>query len=320
MLAAWRRERGCPMSDESSSQPGPQGPMGTENQQNPGVQEVHEVEEVRPAAPLPAAAQIPAAGEDEGAGPASCAAAPTVRQSRNAPRPLVNPAHLQDIATVRQFAGAPEAVAILEHALELALMQARRLEHVLITGPADCGKQVLARALARDYAQPAMEIDAAWIRSSRQLARALKRMEDRDALLLRRIDELHPASLRLLVSVMGMRTLRRDPESTKQLADITVIATASDRWHGAQRMRAACSGRGFALHLALPAPTIPARTAAAIRAMQALGAPPTPQARAVAERCVAHAAARGGRADPLVLARAYAAVGLGALERWCEDR
>ena len=68
----------------------------------------------------------------------------------------------------------------------------------------------------------AEDLDAASIDIYREhVARIVRSLEDRDALILRRIDELRPAQLRMLVSLMGMRTLPREADAGSPMADCT---------------------------------------------------------------------------------------------------
>jgi hypothetical protein len=216
-----------------------------------------------------------------------------------------DPSRLLDVAALRQFMGAPTVTAVLEDAADRAVSAGRILEDTLITGPEDSGKQVVARALARDAAQRAVEVDAAWIRSARHMARILRALEDRDALLLRRADELRPATLRMLASLMGMRTLPRDADRGQPMADCTVIATAVALPRRAFVLRRMCS-----LHVELPPAGPDARAAAAFRAAQALGMPGTPDLRA---RLEARAADGAGNLEspmnPAAIARIAAARG-----------
>lgn len=216
-----------------------------------------------------------------------------------------DPSRLLDIAALRQFAGAPTVIAVLEDAADRAVSSGRILEDALITGPEDSGKQLVARALARDAAQRAVEVDAAWIRNARHMARVLRSLEDRDALLLRRADELRPAILRMLVSLMGMRTLPREADRGQPMADCTVIATAVALPRRAFVLRRMC-----ALHVELPPAGHEARAAAAFRAAQALGLAGTPELRA---RLEARAADGAGNFDspmnPAAIARIAAARG-----------
>ena len=69
-----------------------------------------------------------------------------------------DPSRLLDVATLRQFVGADTAVAVLEDAADRAVGAGRPLEDTLIVGPDDAGKQVVARALARDAAQRIVEL------------------------------------------------------------------------------------------------------------------------------------------------------------------
>lgn len=212
-----------------------------------------------------------------------------------------DPARLLDIAAVRQFVGAPLAVALLEDAADRAVSAGRPLEDTLVTGPESSGKQLLARAVARDADQRAVEVDAAWIRNSRHMARILRTVDDRDALLVRRVDELGPASLRMLASMMGMRTLPRDADRGPSMADCTVIATAAAV---TRRMRALC--RLFPLHVELPAPSTEARVAAAFRAAQAIGMPGTPQLRAAVAAWMTQGGPEANGMDPARCARILA--------------
>lgn len=216
------------------------------------------------------------------------------RTARAGTRAPGDPARLFDIATLRQFAGAASAVALLESAADRAVQCGRVLEDTLIVGPPDSGKAVVARALARDAAQRTIEVDAAWARSAKHVARALRALEDRDAIVVRRVDELRPGPMRMLVSMMAARTLPRDLDAGPALAGCTVIATAERiPRHGAGLRRM------FPLAVELPSPCTDAWAAAGFRAAVALGAPPTPEVRAAVERRIEAAAvgawlARGG--------------------------
>ncbi|MFO0961545.1 MAG: hypothetical protein U0625_01415 [Phycisphaerales bacterium] len=243
----------------------------------------------------------PADASATAAAPPAAGTPPAARPSPPARR-ATDPARLLEIATLRQFVGADEAVAVLEHAVELALRESRRLEHTLIAGPPDAGKQILARALARDALQRTVEVDATWIRSAHQLGRMLRRLAHRDLLVLHRADLLGTHARRVLVSLLGLRTLRRDPETTKQLADITLVATASD----ATTAALAPLARACPLRVIVPAPDFAARVAATARAAVALGMAPTPATRAAAEAQLSRALARGLPADPAILARRMA--------------
>ena len=236
------------------------------------------------------------------------------RTARAATRAPGDPARPFDIATLRQFAGAECAVTLLEAAADRAVQCGRVLEDTLIVGPPDSGKAVVARALARDAAQRIVEIDAAWARSTKHVARALRALEDRDALVVRRIDDLRPGPMRMLVSMMAARTLPRELDAGPALADCTVIATAERiPRHGA------CLRRLFPLAVELPSPCADAWVAAGFRAALALGAPPTPEVRAAVERRVQAACAGtwgvrpgSGRnaVDCAVIARIVAAGGV----------
>ena len=236
------------------------------------------------------------------------------RTARAATRAPGDPARPFDIATLRQFAGAECAVTLLEAAADRAVQCGRVLEDTLIVGPPDSGKAVVARALARDATQRIVEIDAAWARSTKHVARALRALEDRDALVVRRIDDLRPGPMRMLVSMMAARTLPRELDAGPALADCTVIATAERiPRHGA------CLRRLFPLAVELPSPCADAWVAAGFRAALALGAPPTPEVRAAVERRVQAACAGtwgvrpgSGRnaVDCAVIARIVAAGGL----------
>ncbi len=83
---------------------------------------------------------------------------PEPRTARAATRAPGDPARPFDIATLRQFAGAASAIALLESAADRAVQCGRVLEDTLIVGPPDSGKAVVARALARDAAQRAVEL------------------------------------------------------------------------------------------------------------------------------------------------------------------
>lgn len=226
----------------------------------------------------------------------------TVRSGR---RVCGDPSHLMDVATTRQFIGAPRVVAILEDAADRAVTAGRVLEDTLITGPDDSGKQIIARALARDAAQRIVEIDAAWIRDAKHVARLLRSLEDRDALLVRRIDELRPLSLRMFVSLLGMRSLSREADHGEPVADCTVIATAVGLPRNMHVLR-----RMFPLQVELPVACAEARAAAAFRAVQALGVAGTPELRAAAvERVLAGGIPPPIPMLPLDIARLLASMG-----------
>lgn len=184
-----------------------------------------------------------------------------------------DPARLLDIATLRQFVGAPQAVAVLEGAVERALAAGRVLEHVLIAGPDDSGKQVLARALARDALQRAVEVDGFWIRDARHMRRVLRALDDRNALLLRHADELRPGAFRMLLSRLGMQGLPREADRGAPVAACTLVATITPAPRMPRRLHAL--RRMCALEVALPHPCDAARAAAALRAAHALGCPAT---------------------------------------------
>jgi len=216
-----------------------------------------------------------------------------------------DPAHLMDVATTRQFIGAPRVVAILEDAADRAVAACRVLEDTLITGPDDCGKQIVARALARDADQRIIEVDAAWIRDARHMARVLRSLEDRDALILRRVEELRPTTLRMFVSLLGMRGLPREADNGEPVADCTVITTAVGLPRSMHVLR-----RMFPLHVELPAPCTEARAAAAFRAIQAMGVTGTPELRImVAERMVPTGSHLAASINPIDTARILAAMG-----------
>lgn len=212
-----------------------------------------------------------------------------------------DPARVLDVAAVRQFVGAPLAVAVLEDAADRAVTAGRPLEDTLLTGPDACGKQVVARALARDADQRAVEVDAGWVRSARHMARILRSVEDRDALVVRRVDELRPGALRMLASLMGMRSLPREADRGTSMADCTVIATAQAV---TRRMAALC--RLFPLQVELPEPTTEARIAAAYRAAQALGLEGTPQLRADLAAWMTQGCTGTTGLDPVLCARVLA--------------
>lgn len=212
-----------------------------------------------------------------------------------------DPARVLDIAAVRQFVGAPLAVAVLEDAADRAVTGGRLLEDTLISGPEGSGKQVVARALARDADQRAVEVDAGWVRSARHMARILRSIEDRDALIVRRADDLRPGALRMLVSLMGMRTLPREADRGASMADCTVIATAQSV---TRRMAALC--RLFPLQVELPPPSAEARVAAAFRAAQALGLEGTAALRAEVSAWIAQGGPGMAALDPATCARIIA--------------
>ena len=204
------------------------------------------------------------------------------RQRARAPG---DPSHAFDVATLRQFVGAPWAIGVLEGAADRAVQCGRVLEDTLIVGPPGSGKSVVARALARDAAQRVVEVDAAWVRSTKHVARAMRALEDRDALVMRRVDELRPGPMRMLASMMVARTLPRELDPGPALAECTIIATAERiPRHGASLRRM------FPLAVELPSPCADAWVAAGFRAAQALGAPPTPEVRAAVERRIEAAA------------------------------
>ena len=242
--------------------------------------------------------------------------------ARAAARVCGDPSRLLDVATLRQFVGAPLAVAVLEDAADRAVAEGRVLEDTVILGPDGSGKQLVARALARDADQRIVELDAAWVRNAKHVARIVRSLEDRDALILRRIDELRPAQLRMLVSLMGMRTLPREADAGSPMADCTVIATAVTVPRRLSVLRRLCP-----LWVELPHPCAEAQTAAAYRAALALGLPGSPQLRAnIADQVMFHVRAGGGGAsargatggenapgnlpDPVMIARVSAARGL----------
>ena len=235
--------------------------------------------------------------------------------ARAAPRVQGDPSHLMDVAALRQFAGAPHAVAVLEGAVERALAAGRVLEHVLIAGPEGSGKQVLARALARDALQRAVEVDGFWIRDAKHMARILRTLDDGDALLLRHADELRPGAFRMLLSRLGMQGLPREADRGAPVAACTLVATITPAPRMPRRLHAL--RRTCALEVGLPHPCDAARTAAALRAAHALGCPATDATRsAVLARIDGNPCQApiphmpcwlpGTRADPAEIARSIA--------------
>jgi hypothetical protein len=226
-----------------------------------------------------------------------------------------DPSRLLDVAALRQFVGAPHAVAILEGAVERAIAAGRVLEHALIVGPDDSGKQVLARALARDALQRPVEVDGFWVRDAKHMRRILRALDDRDALLLRHADELRPAAFRMLLSRLGMQRLPRDADRGAPVAACTLIATITPAPRMPKRLHAL--RRLCALEVGLPHPCDAARTAAALRAAHALGCPATEATRnAVHARITGHPSAApipcmpcwlpGNPAEPVEIARSVA--------------
>lgn len=218
------------------------------------------------------------------------------------PSLTTDPAHLMDIAAVRQFVGAPIQTNILESAADRAVGAGRVLEDTLIVGAMDSGKQVIARALARDCMQRPVEVDGASIRNSKHMSRILRSLDNGDALLLRRVDELRPATMRMLVSLLGMRSLPAESDRGQPIADCTVIATAVTLVRRMEVLR-----RIFPLQVELPVPSVDGRVAAAFRAVQALGIPGSAELRTtIAERVVSW---RGGINSAVDVARVVAANG-----------
>jgi hypothetical protein len=221
-----------------------------------------------------------------------------------------DPSRLLDVAALRQFVGAPVAVAILEGVVERALAADGQLPHVLITGPDESGKQVLARALARDALQTAIEVDAAWVRDAKHMARILRSLEDCDALLVRRADELRPHALRALVSQLGMGTMPRDVERGTSIAGITLIATAgAPAARGKPRTRLHALERLCAVRVTLPPPCAAAQAMAALRGAVALGVRATPELRAAALQHVTCWSGPGNAPDPAEIAHLLAVGG-----------
>ena len=219
-----------------------------------------------------------------------------------------DPSRLLDVAALRQFVGAPHAVAILEGAVERAIAAGRVLPHVLIMGADDCGKQVLARALARDALQDAVEVDAAWVRDAAHMARILRALDDGSALLLRRADALRPAALRMLVSRFGMRTLPREADRGAPIADCTLIATTDAAMpRGSKRSRYEALARLCPVHVTLPVPCPAARATAALRGAVALGRRSTPELRTLAAQAVSCWSGPGKQPDPAEIAQLLAA-------------
>ncbi len=150
-------------------------------------------------------------------------------------------ARVFDAPTLRSFDCPHGSIKLLEAAVDLANMDARRMEHLLITGPAGSGKLVLARAVVRELAQRAVEVEGESIESLAHLMQLARSMRYRDVLLIRHLDlvpkrgqahlavmldELHaPRAARPPHELF----VRRDPDAQPEtVAEFTLLATAAD--------------------------------------------------------------------------------------------
>lgn len=206
--------------------------------------------------------------------------------------------HPFEAPTIRSFAGPCAGLQLLEAAVDQANQDGRRLEHLLLCGPAGCGKQILARAVVRELAQRAVEVDGDGVDNLSHLMELVRSLRPRDVLLVRHLDRM-PRRGQLHLAVMltehhAPRAARRphepfarhDPDAPReQVADFTLLGTTARP----ERVQPAL-WRQFEWRIQLPAPTLEHQHAAVRRALTGLGLAIDPRAHdALATLCATNA-------------------------------
>lgn len=172
------------------------------------------------------------------------AAAGGPQRRRRPTRPAQDRARIFDAPTIRSFDGPYGSMQVLEAAVDQANMDARRLEHILVAGPAGCGKQVLARAVVRELAQRSVEIDGESVENLPHLMEIVRPLRDRDVLVVRHLDLMAARGQHHLAVIVGERRAPRLTRATQErrewlglttpeptpppLPDFSLLATAGD--------------------------------------------------------------------------------------------
>jgi Holliday junction resolvasome RuvABC ATP-dependent DNA helicase subunit len=152
-------------------------------------------------------------------------------------------ARIFEAPTIRCFDAPAGSMHVLEAAVDQANMDARRLEHLLLVGPAGSGKQVLARAVVRELAQQAVEVDGESVENLPHLLAIIRPLRNRDVLVVRHVDQMAPRGQQHLAVIVGERRVPRvtrtalerqewlglaEPEPPAVIPEFSLLATAAD--------------------------------------------------------------------------------------------
>lgn len=220
--------------------------------------------------------------------------------------------HIFDAPTIRSFDAPREVTNLLEAAVDQANIDARRLEHMLICGPAGSGKQVLARAVVRELAQHAAEIDGECIENLEHLMELVRLLRARDVLLIRNLDRMAKRGQRNLAVMLSERLAprsarpvrprfaERDPDAPREaVVDFSLLATAGDASKVQPVLR-----QYIELTVQLAAPSCPQMYSAVSRAAALLDLRP---GREMLDQLTASCLMRADGADSVVRAAALMA-------------
>ncbi|MBL9140874.1 MAG: AAA family ATPase, partial [Phycisphaerae bacterium] len=200
---------------------------------------------------------------------------------RRPPSDIAERARIFDAPTIRSFDGPFGSMPVLEAAVDQANLDARRLEHILIVGPAGAGKQVLARAIVRELAQQAVEVDGESVESLSHLMELVRLLKARDVLVVRHVDLMPERGQQHLAVIVGERRAPRltraalerrewlgltTPEpAPAPLPEFSLLATAADMAKVQPMLR-----QHIELTLRLATPNAQCQHAAIRRALAAL--------------------------------------------------
>ena len=155
---------------------------------------------------LPPAPEVPA--------PSGCRP-PTSAVDRAAPPPfvpvaLVTHEHLA-VPTLSHLHECPSLADTLSVLVEDCLRTRTRFPHMLLSGPADSSKQVVARAVAADMAAPFHHVDAVQLRSPERMHATFRAVPDGAVVLVTGLDVAPPEALHDLARVVDARASVRSP-------------------------------------------------------------------------------------------------------------
>ncbi len=145
--------------------------------------------------------------------------------------------------TLNHFAEDPALARSLGRAIEECLRGRRRFPHTLLCGPADSGKRSVARAIAKELAEPATTLSMSGVTGPADIDAAFRDASDRGILVVDGLELATPPALRDLGrAASGVRLepapgkacdefeqlLRRQSQAGKRYPSVTVIATTRD--------------------------------------------------------------------------------------------